>query len=62
MLELPHHHEDCVKQLLNLWVSCLSVLQDFANKVYSLLFDFRVGFWPFYGDNSADNYVGGCHI
>jgi hypothetical protein len=34
MLELPGHHEDHVEKLLNLWVPCLSVFQEFTDKVH----------------------------
>jgi hypothetical protein len=59
VLELHGRHKDCVEQLLNLRVSCLSVLHDLTDKVHRLLFDFRRGFRPFNGDNCADNCVGG---
>jgi hypothetical protein len=62
MFEIPSRHEHCVELLLHLWVPCLSVFQDFADKVYWLLFHFRVNFWPFNGNDSAHNCVGGCHI
>jgi hypothetical protein len=32
VLQLLAHHEDCVKQLLYLWVPCLSILKDFTDK------------------------------
>jgi hypothetical protein len=57
VLELPDCHKDCAEQLLNLRVPCLSVLQDLADKVHGLLFDFRRGFRPFNGDNYVDNYA-----
>jgi hypothetical protein len=38
VLQLPGRHECCVEQLLHLWVSCLSVFENFTNEVYWLLF------------------------
>jgi hypothetical protein len=62
MLQLPGHHEYCVEQFLHLWISCLSILQDHADKIHELLFDFRHSFCPFNGDDCADHSVGSCHI
>jgi hypothetical protein len=62
VLELFGHHKDCVEQFLNLRVPCLSILQDLADIVHGLLFDFRCCFRPFNGDNYADNYVGSYNI
>jgi hypothetical protein len=62
VFELPGRHKDCVEQLLNLRVPCLSVLQDLTDKVHGLLFDFRRDFRPFNDDNSADNCVSRCNI
>jgi hypothetical protein len=62
VLELSVHYKDFVEQLLNLRVPCLSIFQDFADKVHGLLFDFRRDFRPFNGDNCADNCVGSCNV
>jgi hypothetical protein len=62
VLELPDYHKDCIEQLLNLRVPYLSVLQDLADKLHGLLFDFHRGFRSFNGDNCADNCVGSCNI
>jgi hypothetical protein len=62
VLVLPIHHKDCVEQLLNLRVSCLSILQNLADKVHELLFDFHRGVRPFNNDNGADNCVGSCNV
>jgi hypothetical protein len=62
VFELPGYHKDCIEQLLNLRVPCLSVLQDLADKVQMLLFDIRRGFRPFNDDNCTDNGVGSCNI
>jgi hypothetical protein len=60
VLELPSRHEDCVEQLLNLRIPCLSVIQDLTDKVDVLLFDFCHGFWPFNDNDGADYYISGC--
>jgi hypothetical protein len=62
MLELFGRHEDCVEQLLNLRIPCLGILQDFADKVQWMLFNFHASFWPFNDDNGVNNCVGGCHV
>jgi hypothetical protein len=62
MLELPSRRKDCVEQLLDLRVPCLSILQDLVDKVHGLLLDFHRGFGPFHGDDGVDNYVGGCNV
>jgi hypothetical protein len=62
VLELPGHHQDCVEQLLDLRVPHLSVLQDLADKVHGLLFNFCRGFRPFNDDDCTDNGVGSCNI
>jgi hypothetical protein len=62
VLALSGHHKDCIEQLLNLRVPCLSVLHDLTDKVYMLLFDFYRGFWPFNGDDCTDNGVGSYNI
>jgi hypothetical protein len=62
VFELPGRHKDCIEQLLNLRVPCLSVLQDLADKVHMLLFDFRRGFRPFNDDDCTHNDVGSCNI
>jgi hypothetical protein len=62
VLELSSRHKDYVEQFLNLRVPCLSILQDLANKVHRLLFDFRCGFRLFYSDNGANKCVGGCNV
>jgi hypothetical protein len=62
MLELSDHHKDCVEQLLDLWVSCLTILQDLADKVHRLLLDFRRGFGSFNDNNGADNCIGGYNV
>jgi hypothetical protein len=62
VLEVPGCHKDCIEQLLNLRVPCLSVLQDLTNKVHMLLFDFCRGFKPFNGDDCTDKYVDSYNI
>jgi hypothetical protein len=62
VLELPECHKNRIEQLLNLWVPCLSILQDLADKVHMLLFGFRRGFRPFNGDVYIDNSVGSYNI
>jgi hypothetical protein len=62
VLEHPYYHKDCIKQLLNLRVSCLSILQDLTDKIHRLLFDFHRGFRPFNGDDCTDNSVGCYNI
>jgi hypothetical protein len=62
VLKLPGRHKDCIEPLLNLRVPCLDILQDLTDKVQGLLFEFRVGFRPFNGNNSADNCVDSCHV
>jgi hypothetical protein len=62
VLELPGYHKDCIEQLLNLRVPCLSIIQDLADKVHRLLFDLRHDFRSLNGDNCADNYVGGSNV
>jgi hypothetical protein len=62
VFELAGRHKDCIEQLLNLRVPCLSALQDLTDKVHNLLFNFRRGFRPFNGDDCTDNYVGSCNI
>jgi hypothetical protein len=62
MLQLPGHHEYYAERLLHLWVSFLSVFQNFTNKVYWLLFYFCVTFWPFNDGNCTNECVGGCDI
>jgi hypothetical protein len=62
VLELPGPHKDYVEQFLNLRAPCFCILQDLADKVYGLLFDFHCGFRPFYDDNNDDNYVSGYNI
>jgi hypothetical protein len=32
VIQLPGHHENRIEQLLYLWVSCLSILEDLADK------------------------------
>jgi hypothetical protein len=62
VLELPGCHKDCIEQLLNLRVPCLSILQDLTNKVHSLLFHFCRGFRAFNSDDCTNNNVGSCNI
>jgi hypothetical protein len=62
VLELSGCHKDCIEQVLNLRVSCLSVIQDPTDKVHRLLFDFCRGFRSFNGDDRTDNGVGHCNI
>jgi hypothetical protein len=62
MLELSGHHKDCIEQLLNLRVPSLSVLQDLADKIHKLLFNFRCSFRPFNGDDCTNNGVSSCNI
>jgi hypothetical protein len=62
VLQLPSHHENCVEQLLHLRVLCLSILEDFADKVHMFLLDLYRGFRPFNDDDCANHGVGGCHI
>jgi hypothetical protein len=62
VLELPGCHKDCIEQLLNLRVPCLSVLQDHADKVHMLLFDFRRGRRTFNGDDCTNYYVDSCNV
>jgi hypothetical protein len=45
-----------------MWISHLSVLQDFANKIHELLLDLRYRLWPFNGDDCADHSIGSRHI
>jgi hypothetical protein len=58
VLELPSCNKDYIEQILNLRVPCLSILQDFADKVHKLLFDFHRGFRSFNRNNCADNCIG----
>jgi hypothetical protein len=62
VLELPGRHKDYIKQLLNLRIPCLSILQDLADKVHMLQFDFRRDFRSFNGDDCTDNDVDSCNI
>jgi hypothetical protein len=62
VLQFLGHYENCVEQLLHLWVLCLSVLEDLTDKVHMLLVDFHRGSRPFYRDDSADYYIRGCHV
>jgi hypothetical protein len=62
VLELSGHHKSCIEKLLNLRVSCLSILQDLTDKVCGLQFDFRCSFSLFNGNNCADHCVGGYNI
>jgi hypothetical protein len=62
VLKLSCRHKDCVEQLLNMSVPCLSILQNLVDKVHGLMFDFHRGFRPFNGDNGADNRVSSCNV
>jgi hypothetical protein len=62
VLELPSRHKDCIEELLNLRVPCLSTVQNLTNKVHRLLFDFYRGFRLFNDDDCADYGVGSCNI
>jgi hypothetical protein len=62
VLEFPGRHKNCIEQLLNLRVPCLSVLQDFTDKVHMLLFDFRRGFRLFNGDDCTNKGLGSYNI
>jgi hypothetical protein len=50
VLELSSRHEDYIEKLLYLWVPCLSIFQDLANKVHWLFLDFSSSPWPFNGE------------
>jgi hypothetical protein len=63
VLELPDRHKDCVEQLLNLRVPCLSILQDLADEVHGLLFGIRRGFTTMsvvatYSSNTSSGFGG----
>jgi hypothetical protein len=60
-LQLPGCNEDCIEQLPNLRVPCLSILKDLTDKVHRLLLDFGSGPWSFNGGDGADYYISGCH-
>jgi hypothetical protein len=62
ILYLSGHHEYCVEQFLHLWIPCLSILQDLADKLHEMLLVFRYSFWPFNDDDCADPSVGSHHI
>jgi hypothetical protein len=62
VLELPGCHMDCIELLLNFSVPCFSVVQDLADKVHGLLFDFRRGFRQFNSNNCADNCAGSYNV
>jgi hypothetical protein len=62
MLQLPGRHEYWVEQFLHLWISYLSVLQDFTDKVHGLLPDLRYHLLPFNGDDYADHSVGSRYV
>jgi hypothetical protein len=62
VLELPGHHKDSIEQLLNLWIPCLSVLQDLTNKVHMLMFDFCHGFTQLNGDDCTTNDISSYNI
>jgi hypothetical protein len=62
VLQLRGHHEDCVEQLLYLWVPCLSILKDLIDKIHRLLLDFHHGLWPFNYDDGTDNCMGGGDV
>jgi hypothetical protein len=40
MLQLPGRDKDYVEQILHLWIPCLSIFWDLADKVHGLLLDF----------------------
>jgi hypothetical protein len=62
MLQLPGHHDYCVQQFLHLWVPCLSILLDLADKVHRLLLDFRCCLRPLHNDCCADYCIGHCYV
>jgi hypothetical protein len=62
VIELPGCHEDYIEQLLNWRAPYLGILQDLADKVHRLLFDFHHSFRPFNDDDCTDNYVSSCNI
>jgi hypothetical protein len=62
MFQLPDHHEYYVEQFLHLWISYLSVLQDFADKIHGLLLDLCYRLWSFNGDDCANHSVGSRHV
>jgi hypothetical protein len=62
MLQLPNRNDYCVKKLLYLRVSCLSILQDVADKVYQLLLCFCSDIKPLNDVDCADNCIIGGNV
>ena len=63
MAELPGRNKDSVQQLLDLWISSLRLVQDFADEVDRVLNFIGVpSFFSFNDDGSTDDMVGCSNV
>ena len=61
--QLALNHDDCIKQLLDLWIPCLGFRQHFTDEVHRPLDRQSVSLLlSFHNDSRADDLSRGCHV